>query len=118
MTGDIADVALVRPYAVTGGRTSCGDQDLPLETLLLCNDAGSSAKDGLFFERAEVVRMCAALTSVVEISARLRLPLGVARVLVSDLHAEGLLDVHLPNPRAQGPDEELLGKVLDGLQRL
>jgi hypothetical protein len=110
-------VRLVRPYTVTGGRTrSRATTELPMETLVSARtDAPLS---GLRFERADVIRLCASTQSVAEVSAHLKLPLGVARVLVGDLHAEGLLDVHMPVPAASGPDAALLGKVLDGLQSL
>lgn len=110
---------LVRPYTVTGGRTrSTAKSELPMETLVLASARGRVAVTGLRFERADVVRLCDHLQSVAEVSARLSLPLGVARVLVGDLHAEGLLEVHLPPTARQGPDVSLLGKVLDGLQAL
>lgn len=112
-------VRLVRPYTVTGGRTrSRSDGDLPMETLVKVSAAGLTGAGGLRFERADVVRLCVDLQSVAEVSARLKLPLGVARVLVGDLHDEGLLDVHMPVPAQSGPDAALLGKVLDGLQAL
>jgi hypothetical protein len=116
---DLAEIRFVRPYAMTGGRTrSHAEHELPLETLLLTNDAGRDALATLSFERADVVRLCAALQSVAEVSAQLHIPLGVARVLVGDLHAEGFLDVHLPETAQHGPNAALLGKVLDGLQHL
>jgi hypothetical protein len=88
-----------------------------METLVVVNARGQ-ATSTLQFERADVIRLCGGLQSVAEVSARLNLPLGVARVLVGDLHAEGLLDVHLPLSNHTGPDAALLGKVLDGLQAL
>jgi hypothetical protein len=109
---------LVRPYTVTGGRTRSLGTDLPMETLVSANERGRVLASGLRFERADVVGLCRQIQSVAEVSARLRLPLGVARVLVGDLHAEGLLDIHLPVPAQTGPDVDLLGKVLDGLQAL
>lgn len=110
---------LVRPYTVTGGRTrSASGTDLPMETLVLVSPRGRADTAGLQFERAQVVALCGSLQSVAEVSARLRLPLGVARVLIGDLHAEGWLDVHLPATASTGPDAALLGKVLDGLQAL
>ncbi|HEX7354226.1 MAG TPA: DUF742 domain-containing protein [Mycobacteriales bacterium] len=112
-------VRLVRPYTVTGGRTrSSALDDLPMETLVSATAAGRAGADGLQFERAEVVRLCIDMQSVAEVSAHLKLPLGVARVLVGDLHAEGMLDAHKPVPAHAGPDVDLLGKVLDGLQAL
>lgn len=112
-------VRLVRPYTVTGGRTrSRGSADLPMETLVTISSTGRARAAGLRFERGDVIRLCASTQSVAEVSAHLKLPLGVARVLVGDLHAEGLLDVHMPVPAQSGPDAALLGKVLDGLQAL
>ncbi len=112
-------VRLVRPYTVTGGRTrSSRGEDLPMETLVSVTEAGRAGADALQFERAQVVRLCTDMQSVAEVSAHLRLPLGVARVLVGDLHAEGMLDAHMPVPASSGPDVDLLGKVLDGLQAL
>jgi len=110
-------VRLVRPYTVTGGRTR-STADLPMETLVSISDAGRARAGSLRFERGDVIRLCASTQSVAEVSAHLKLPLGVARVLVGDLHAEGLLDVHMPVPAQTGPDADLLGKVLDGLQSL
>lgn len=113
-----AQPRLVRPYTVTGGRTRSLGADLPMETLVSCNDRGRVLVAGLRFERADVVGLCRDIQSVAEVSARLKLPLGVARVLVGDLHAEGLLDIHKPVSDQAGPDAVLLGKVLDGLQAL
>lgn len=108
---------LAHPYTVTAGRTrSTGAEELPIETLVVVNARGQATRS-LQFERADVIRLCGGLQSVAEVSP-LGLPLGVARVLVGDLHAEGLRDVHLPLSIHKGPDAALLGKVLDGLQAL
>ena len=47
------------------------------------------------------------------------MPLGVARVLVADMVADGLLTLHTAAP-AEGFEErmELLERVLSGLRRL
>ena len=112
-------IRLVRPYTVTGGRTrSRGSADLPMETLVSVSTIGRATVSELRFERADIVDLCADVQSVAEVSAHLSLPLGVARVLVGDLHAEGLLDVHMPDPAAAGPYAAVLGKVLDGLESL
>ena len=50
-------------------------------------------------------------------SAELSVPLGVARVLVSDLRSEGLLVMHVPTLDAPGgPDREILERLLIGLR--
>ena len=55
--------------------------------------------------------------SLAEIGALLGVPIGVARVLVSDLAAEDHLAVHLPLVGSDGrPRRELLERLLDGLR--
>ena len=53
-------------------------------------------------------------------SALLRVPVGVVRVLVADLTAEGFVHVNLPlDPDADGAvDRVLLERVLAGLEAL
>ena len=53
-----------------------------------------------------------------EISALLGVPLGVARVLVADMEADGLVRVYQPQLQAGLPDRGLLERVLSGLRRL
>jgi hypothetical protein len=62
--------------------------------------------------------MCAHPKSLAEIGAALKVPVGVARVLVGDLANGGYLDVHLPRSAADdgGPGHALLGRLLDGLR--
>jgi Protein of unknown function (DUF742) len=117
---DRREARLVRPYAMTGGRTRSVDgSTMPLETLVVVNRFATAGLSALQFERADVVALCNEWQSVAEVSALLDLPLGVTKVLVGDLHAEGLLDVQPPTTGALGaPDAVLLGKVLDGLQAL
>jgi hypothetical protein len=55
--------------------------------------------------------------SLAEIGHLLGVPIGVARVLVSDLAADDHLAVHLPLVGADGrPRRELLERLLDGLR--
>jgi Protein of unknown function (DUF742) len=111
---------MVRPYAVTRGRTAPGD-NLELVALVATTEKGLSvarlAHSGLLPEQHDIAMLCLRLQSVAEISARLKLPLVVTRVLVSDMAGAGLVSVQRPahSPR---PDSELLRKVLDGLSRL
>jgi hypothetical protein len=60
---------------------------------------------------------------VAEVAALVRVPLGVARVLVADLEAEGLVhvaDPHVAYTGAMAPARDLsvLERVRDGLRRL
>ena len=57
--------------------------------------------------------------SLAEIAAYLRLPLGVARVLVADLVADGLLTLHSAAPKEGFTERmDLLERVLSGLRKL
>jgi Protein of unknown function (DUF742) len=110
---------LVRPYALVRGRTRRGTAvPLPVEAVIVTNDAVDVA--ALQLEPAAIVRLCQRPHSVAEISARLALPVGVVRVLVADLLADGYVAVHLPlDPRAEhAVDRVLLERVLAGLEAL
>jgi hypothetical protein len=109
----------VRPYALTGGRTR-SDHDLAIEAIVKSTIWGLSMASRLTLERKQIVTLCTVPLSVAEVSAHLRIPLGVARVLVGDMAGEGLLDTaRIPTTRAdRRPDVKLLERVLDGLQAL
>jgi len=70
--------------------------------------------------RARIMALCAASPSVAEIAARLDIPLGVARVLVGDLVADGYLRVQTTLTERSSTDErrELIGRTLRGLRAL
>jgi len=113
--------ARIRPYALTGGRTR-GNQELALETIVRTTPQGRAAQPRLLRESARIVQICAEPLSVAEISAHLKIPLGVARVIVGDLAAEGLVGANAGATTASAtqnrPDIKLLERVLDGLQAL
>jgi hypothetical protein len=49
----------------------------------------------------------------------MRVPLGVARVLVSDMAVDGLLALHEPTDQGNDDDRlDMLERVLSGLRRL
>ena len=110
--------ARVRPYAITGGRTR-GQTDLPYETMIQTTSEGTQALPRLVLERRQVIELCRSPLSVAEISAHLKLALGVAMVIVGDLKSEGLVATSQPRmSRDDRPDIELLERVLDGLRQL
>jgi hypothetical protein len=107
----------VRPYAVTRGRTRPSGEDLELEALVSTTVLGEAARS-LSPERHSIALLCRDVLSIAEISARLSLPLGVARVLVGDMADEGLVQVHRPNQVGDRPDIVLLERVLYGLRAI
>ena len=118
-TGRIERSLRVRPYAMTGGRTRART-DLPLEALVKTTAHGQSATARLTLERKQIALLCCNPLSIAEISAHLSLPLGVARVLVGDMAAEGMVTSHHieATQATDRPSLKLLERVLDGLQAL
>ncbi|WP_394297619.1 DUF742 domain-containing protein [Streptomyces lavendulae] len=80
---------LVRPYAMTGGRTRPRYQ-LAIEALV-STTADPARLQGQLPEHQRICRLCQEIKSVAEISALLSIPLGVARILVADLAEAGLV---------------------------
>ena len=117
--------ALVRPYAVTGGRTR-PRLEIAIEALIETTPRGRSVggRDAPLPQGREqqfIVTLCdGRLQSLAEISAKMQLPLGVARVLVADMAADGLVAIYKP-ASLDGNDAvgtELLERVLSGLRKL
>lgn len=110
------DPRVVPLYLLTQGRTRSVGRELPWEALVVATDKGQAALGRLRFEQAHIVAMCQRPVAVAEIAAHLAVPLGVAGVLVSDLHADGLLTVHQPLADSARPHREILERLLAGLR--
>lgn len=110
--------AIVRPYSWTGGRTTSSFQ-LEIETLVTVSERDWRAAPVLKAEYHDVVALCARPRSVAEVAALLRIPLGVARVLLGDMAERGLIDVHsTASTDGDVPDLGLMERVLSGLRKL
>jgi DNA-directed RNA polymerase specialized sigma24 family protein len=107
---------LVRPYTRTGGRTHSGYR-LELETLLSTQYGRDRDIFTLRDDYRMICELCRLPQSVAEIAARLGLPLGAARVLISDLVPAELLYVH-EVAAEDGPSVDLLSRVAAGLKKL
>ena len=109
---------VVPVYAFTLGRTRAAGQELPLEAVVTATGLAPAGGASLQMESRAIVEMCAGPKSLAEIGAALRVPVGVARVLVGDLANGGYLDVHLPRTADGdgGPGHAILGRLLDGLR--
>ena len=104
---------LVRPYLLTGGRTRVEGVEVPLEATLRSTDAGRSVIDRRSPEETRLLVICREPVALVEVAARLGLPLGVVRVLAGDLLREGYLEL---GEVGDGGDVPLLERLLEGLQ--
>ncbi|WP_320777063.1 DUF742 domain-containing protein [Streptomyces sp. CRN 30] len=128
--------ARVRPYSLTGGRTRTGHV-LLVETFVAALEAPDGRQEladgtaGTFTaagsgplaakvmpEMRAIVELCRRMRTVAEIAALLRMPLGVVRVLLSDLADQGKIRVYGTGHGPGQPDRALLERVLSGLRRL
>jgi hypothetical protein len=106
----------VRPYALTGGRTRTRHH-LLVETLISVPEFDPVLADSLMPEsRALYTRACQRM-SIAELSATLTLPLGVVRVLISDLAGQNAVFIH-PTAYAYQNNPQVLERILDGLKQL
>ncbi|QGV76974.1 DUF742 domain-containing protein [Streptomyces ficellus] len=114
---------LVRPYAMTGGRTKPGTSNVRFDliALVVVDDSPPGAADESLLgpEHRSLLSLCRSETqSVAELAADADLPVGVVRVLLGDLLEAGFVRVSRPVPPAQLPDERILREVIDGLRAL
>ncbi|MGW9023378.1 DUF742 domain-containing protein [Streptomyces sp. NPDC055722] len=114
---------LVRPYAMTGGRTRPGPSGVRFDLIALVSlhTGAPNADDdtSLGPEHLALIDLCRIETqSVAELSAGVDLPVGVVRVLLGDLLELGCVTVSRPVPPAQLPDERILREVIEGLRAL
>lgn len=112
------EAAMVRPYAWTRGRTKA-NYDLKLETLISTTELGEDETLLPQLEHRAVSALCRYPLSLAEIAAKLSIPLGVARVILSDMAELGLISIH----RTFAADDiaahlVLMERVLSGLRRL
>ena len=117
-TGRVAvEAAGVRSYTMTSGRSQ-GSVALEIESMLQLTADGALLLDRLQFEKARVAALCQVeILSVAELSARLHLPIGVIRVVASDLIVDGLLQAHAPS-FGVADDVDLISRLIEGVRAL
>jgi hypothetical protein len=108
----------VRPYVRTAGRTR-SSRELALETLVSVSRQRPRGGRPANREYRRVVDLCDVPRSIAEVAALTAVPVGVARVLVGDLAAQGVLTVHQTRgPSGAATDMALMQRVLAGLRNL
>jgi hypothetical protein len=112
---------VVRPYALTGGRTDPAG-DMVLDLIAVIATAGPAPGPAelakLIPEQRKMLGLCQTPVTVADTAADMNLPLGVVRVLLADLIQQGMITV-LPRQAArQQASVGLLKEVLDGLRSL
>jgi hypothetical protein len=108
---------VVRPYALTGGLTRPSGQRFDLLDMVGVVRRSAEDMPRLAPEQAEVLRRCQIPAPLIDLAADLDLPVGVIRILVSDLRERGLVSIHRAQPAGVG-DLKILQEVVNGLQRL
>jgi hypothetical protein len=106
----------IRPYALTGGRTRTRHH-LLVETLISVPEFDPVLADSLMPESRLLYSRARQRMSVAELSADLDLPLGVIRVLISDLAMQNAVYIH-PTAFAYQNSPQVLERILDGLKQL
>ncbi|HWG65520.1 MAG TPA: DUF742 domain-containing protein [Streptosporangiaceae bacterium] len=106
---------LVRPYAVSEGRTSPA---IKLDMMSLVMTTGRVPMIEMDPDREQTLTICAEPTPIAEIAARLRLPAVVTKIIICDLQDAGAVITRPPREATDLHDPSLLQAVLDGLQRL
>jgi hypothetical protein len=120
---DDPEDSFVRPYTITHGRTvSAHGEGLTLITIIvaLALPEGQLSTRGLEPEHRFILEQCRGPVAVAEIAAKLKLPVAVTKILISDLIAVGAVAARSPAALGVGqkPDIRLLRAVRDGLRRL
>lgn len=109
---------VVRPYAMTGGRTRPAIGAFDLISVVMATRLLSDHDSGLEPEAAQILRHCQRPTSVAELSARMDLPAGTVKVLLGDLLAHGLIVTRAPVATTGPASRPLLEAVINGLRAL
>ncbi len=109
---------VVRPYAMTAGRTRPSRGDFDLISLVIATRAVTSAEPGLSPEHVAIMSLCKRPLSVAEIAAHLDLPVGIIRVLLGDLLDRELILARAPAVVTDQPSERVFKAVINGLRAL
>ena len=112
---------VVRPYAVTGGRTEPADGEV-LDLIAVVVATGRAAENDDHFpltpEHRRILGLCQQQVTVADLAAETTLPVGVVRVLLADLITQGVVTVVRQVPRAQRTQNDVLQEILNGLRAL
>ena len=112
---------VVRPYALTGGRTEPADGEV-LDLIAIIVDSGRPAEPadrfGLSPEHRRILRLSRQPATVADVASDTGLPVGVIRVLLADLIQQRRIRVLPGRAAGEPPSARLLREVLHGLRAL
>ena len=111
----------MRPYAVTGGRTEPAHGELlDLVAVVVATGQPLTAEDRMpqTPEHRAILTLCDSHVTVADLAADTGLPVGVIRVLLADLIAQGVVIVAPKRPPSQRTETDVLQEILNGLRAL
>jgi hypothetical protein len=113
---DEAAGPLVRPYTVTGGRTAPTTEFRLITVVVTTGQLVGEISP----EHAQILGVCRHPVSVAEVSARVRLPVAVIKILLADLLGWQAVITRAPVSFSEEtrPRRQVLEAVLDGLRKL
>ncbi len=112
---------VVRPYAVTGGRTEPAGEVLDVIAVVVAMPGVEAEDDDpqrRTPEHRRILALCQRQATVADIAAGTALPLGVVRVMLSDLILAGAVTVIRQRPAGVRPGNDVLQEILNGLRAL
>lgn len=116
---DAAAGPVVRPYALTQGRTRHAGEAFDLVATVTATSGRVADPGALAPEHISVLHVARMPTTVVDIASDVDLPLGVVRILLADLRELGLVAIRAPVPaKPRQIDRNTLREVLHGLRAL
>jgi uncharacterized protein DUF742 len=109
---------VVRPYALTKGRTLPAD-GVSFDLIDVVIATGEWPQDHFRPgpEHRRMLSVCRNPVPVADLASEIDLPIGVVRVLLGDLVSAGLVRIHSTKEQP-GAGQRLLRMVLDGLESL
>ncbi|WP_232383785.1 DUF742 domain-containing protein [Actinomadura violacea] len=119
---DDAAGPIVRPYAVTRGRTRPRGEPLDIVAILVATGRSAAEPGRLSRHQRRLLALCRRPHALADLASDLDLPFGVIRVLAGDLVDSGLVSVQRWAPATPSVqphnDPNLLRRVLDELRAL
>lgn len=115
---DEAAGPVVRPYAMTRGRTQPTGGAFDLISLVVATRSVTIPQVGLEPEHMAILALCGHMLSIAEVAAHLNLPIGVVRVLIGDLLDRSLLTMRSPERPSDVRENTFFEAVIHGLQTL
>lgn len=109
---------VVRPYAMTSGRTRPTKGTFDLVSIIKATRPATALGPGYGPEHLAIIRLSQGPISVAEVAAHLDLPISVVRVFLGDLLYQELIIVRQPHFPGRRISDELLEAMINGLRAL